>query len=196
MRHNTATHGESHFHIVRLILGRGMVVSASRPLDEVFDARIDYIQGQWVTFVCLLFRLFITGATQDLPAAHFKEVHLYFSEVKYFVIALVFLRLRLLLFLLIVLFRDRFTKLIILVSHIFSDKESVLILTLLLLAISEAHLLVVWGSENILGFSFVSKFSREDLTLDVLVRLYIVDGQSNSLSHDFSVEVVSLDVLL
>lgn len=100
------------------------------------------------------------------------------------------------LFLLIILFGDRLTKLIILVSHIFCDKEPVLVLTLLLLAISEAHLLVVWGSEDILGLSFISKFSREDLTLDVLVRLYIVDGQSNSLSHDFSVEVVSLDILL
>lgn len=43
MRHYTATHGESHFHIVRLVFSSGMVVSASRPLDEVFDARIDYI---------------------------------------------------------------------------------------------------------------------------------------------------------
>ena len=95
----------------------------------------------------------------------------------------------------VILLLDWLSKLV-LTSHIFCNEKAVLVLSLLFLTVSEAHLLVVWGSENILGLGFISKFPWENLTFNILVRLNIIDGECYSLSHHFSIQIISLYVLL
>ena len=50
--------------------------------------------------------------------------------------------------------------------------------------------------EHILCLSLTSQLLRENLALNVRIGSNIADWQSNSLAHDLSIKVVSLDILL
>ena len=88
-------------------------------------------------------------------------------------------------------------------SNIFSDEESfaTICCSLLLLlgsvfGVRESHLVVTRRCEDILGLCFTSELLREDLTLDVGVWSNIGDRQGDALTHDFCIEIFTLDLLL
>lgn len=87
-------------------------------------------------------------------------------------------------------------------AHIFGDEETRAIICLLslqcafLLGACEAHLMMARWSENILSLRLFRELLREDLALDVSVWSDIAYRQSDTLSHDFCIQVLTLDLLL
>ena len=132
--------------------------------------------------------LHISLIHQDVSSSLLKELHLGLSKVEVFSFLSVlhgfeFLNLvslnvtylefgRRLLLVAFILLLDR----LLVVSHVFSDEESIFLVGILwirhgvLMTLVKSHLLVVWRSEHFFVLSLTSQFWREYLRLDVVVR--------------------------
>ena len=74
-------------------------------------------------------------------------------------------------------------------SNVFGNKESIV---LVVVVFGEFQLLVVWWSKDIFLIGFFGKFFREDFTFDYCTGLQVSHLQADSLTHNFSIQIVSL----